>query len=112
VIPIDKAAHSVEVGEKGVAVQARDEVEAKAVPGASSAAFEQSKGSANLWIGLGIAFAVIALVFLPPLFGGLGILFGYLAMRKGSKSGGVATMCASGAAMALGMILGVLVAVS
>ncbi len=63
-------------------------------------------------IGLGIAFAVIALVFLPPLFGGLGMLFGHLARRKGSETGGLVTMYISGVAMVLGIIFGALVALS
>ena len=82
--------------------EVRNEVEARDMSGSPS-------GLAKLWIGLGLAFAVIALVFFPPLFGGLGILFGYLAKRRGSKLGGVVTMYISGAAMVLGMVMGVLV---
>jgi purine-cytosine permease-like protein len=100
------------VGEKGVTVQVRDEVEARDMSGLPPIPLEQSSGwLAKLWIGLGIVFAVLALGFLPPLFGSLGILFGYLARRRGSRAGGVATMYISGSAMVLGMIFGVLVAV-
>jgi hypothetical protein len=70
----------------------------------------RTRVSAKLWITLGIVFAIIALVFAPPLFGGLGILFGYLARRGGSKTGGVVTMYISGTAMVIGMIFGALVA--
>jgi hypothetical protein len=89
----------------------RDEVQATDISGSPTVPLEQStRGSAKLWIGLGIASAVIALLFLPPLFGGLGILFGYLARRGGSRTGGVATMYISGTAMVVGMIFGALVA--
>jgi hypothetical protein len=77
--------------------------------GAPSVPLEQSTSVlAKVWIALGLAFALIALVLFPPLFGGLGILFGYLAKRRGSKSGGELTMYISGAAMVLGMIVGAL----
>ena len=100
------------MGEKGVTVQVRDEAKASDMAGSPPISLEQSSGwLAKLWIGLGIVFAVIALVFLPPLFGSLGILFGYLARRGGSRTGGVVTMYISGTAMVLGMIFGVLVAV-
>jgi hypothetical protein len=91
-------------------VQVRDEMEARDISGAPSVPPEQSttSGLAKLWIGLGIVFAMIAVVFLPPLFGGLGILVGYLARRRGSQVGGVFTMYISGTAMVLGMALGVL----
>lgn len=85
----------------------RDEVEA----GDTSGSLEQStSGLAKLWIGLGIVFAIIALVFLPPIFGGLGVLFGYLARRGGSQVGGVATMWISGAATVVGMTFGAVMA--
>ncbi len=85
--------------------EVRNEVEVRDMSGASS-------GLAKLWIGLGLVFAVTALVLFPPLFGGLGILFGYLAKRRGSKLGGEITMYISGAAMVLGMIAGALLALS
>jgi hypothetical protein len=89
----------------------REEVQATGMSGSSSVPLEQpTRGSAKLWIALGIVFAIIALVFLPPLFGGLGILFGYLARRKGSKRGGLVTMYISGNAMVIGMIFGAVVA--
>lgn len=90
----------------------RDELtEARNTSGSPSVPMEPSGGLlAKVWIGLGLAFAVIALGFLPPLFGGLGILFGHLARRKGSKSGGLVTMYVSGTTMALGMVFGALVA--
>jgi hypothetical protein len=89
----------------------REEVQARGMPGSSAVPLEQpTRGSAKLWIALGIVFAIIALAFLPPLFGGLGILFGYLARRRGSKSGGLVTMYISGSAMVVGMIFGAVVA--
>ncbi len=92
-------------------MQQRDEVQAREMSGSPAVPPEQStSGLAKVWIGLGLAFAVIALLFLPPLFGSLGILFGYLAKRGGSKSGGVLTMSTSGTAMVLGMVMGALVA--
>ena len=89
----------------------RDRVQATGMSGSSSVPLEQpTRGSAKLWITLGIVFAIVALVLFPPLFGGLGILFGYLARRGGSRTGGVVTMCISGTAMVIGMIFGALVA--
>jgi hypothetical protein len=109
VSPVDKAHHSVRAVKKGATVQVRDEMEARDISGAPSVPPEQSTTSGfKLWIGLGIVFAMIAVFFLPPLFGGLGILVGYLARRRGSQVGGVFTMYISGTAMVLGMALGVL----
>ena len=89
----------------------REEVQARSMSGSQTVAFEQpTRGSAKLWIALGIVFAIIALVLAPPLFGGLGILFGYLARRRGSRTGGVVTMYISGSAMVVGMIFGAVVA--
>ena len=89
----------------------REEVQATGIPGSPSVPLEHpTRGSAKLWIALGIVFALIALVFAPPLFGGLGILFGYLARRRGSRTGGVVTMYISGSAMVVGMIFGAVVA--
>jgi hypothetical protein len=85
----------------------RKEVQATDMSGSLE---QPTRVSAKLWITLGIVFATIALVFAPPLFGGLGILFGYLARRAGSKTGGVVTMYISGTAMVIGMIFGALVA--
>ena len=61
----------------------------------------------DLW---GVAFAAIALLFFPPLFGGLGILFGHRARRGGNRTGGAVTMYVSATAMVFGMILGFLLA--
>lgn len=61
---------------------------------------------AGLWIGLGIACAVIALIILPIVFGPLGILFGYLAMRAGNQIGGIAVMVGSGVCMFIGFLIG------
>jgi hypothetical protein len=89
----------------------RDEAHATNVSGSPSAAVERStRGSAKLWVGLGIASAVIALVLLPPLFGGLGIVFGCLAKRRGSQIAGVVTMYISGIALVVGMVIGALLA--
>ena len=89
----------------------REEVQASGMAGSPSVPLEQpTRGSVKLWIALGIVFAIIALVFAPPLFGGLGILFGYLARRRGSRTGGVVTMYISGTAMVVGMIFGAVVA--
>ncbi len=90
-------------------MQVRDDVEATDMSGSPSVPLEQStSGLAKLWISLGIVFAIVALAFLPPIFGGLGILFGYLARRSGSQAAGVATIWISGIAMVLGMAVGVL----
>lgn len=66
----------------------------------------QSKPEPNLWIFLGIVFALIALFLLPPLFGGLGVYFGYRAKQAGSEGGGIAIMVVSAACMLLGMLIG------
>jgi hypothetical protein len=70
----------------------------------------QSSGLAGLWIGLGIAAALISILFVPPLFGGLGIFFGYLARKNGSQTGGVVIMIVAGICLVFGMILGAAVA--
>ena len=89
----------------------RDEVQATHISESPSVPIEDSKsGSAKVWIGLGIVSAIIALVLLPPLFGGLGILFGCLARRRGSQTAGVVTMYVSGIAVVVGMIVGALLA--
>ena len=49
---------------------------------------------ANLFITLGWLFAIIALFFLPPLFGVLGIIMGIIANKKGHR-GGIAIIAAS-----------------
>lgn len=57
---------------------------------------------------LSIVFAVVALFFLPPLFGGLGIYFSYRIKQKGKEGIGVALMVVNGACLLLGMFLGAL----
>lgn len=57
----------------------------------------QPSGSpSGLWLGLGIACAVVALFILAPVFGPLGILFGYLAKRAGRRTGGTTVMVVNG----------------
>jgi hypothetical protein len=105
-----------------------DEVEITGMSGSPSVPLEQSsRGSAKLWLGLGIATAVLApgwlilldklgilglaplLVFgiwiLPTLTYSLGILFGYLASRRGRKIGGIYTICLNGAFMVFWILL-------
>lgn len=65
---------------------------------------------AGAWITLGIICAVVALLFVPIFFGGLGILFGYLARRAGSMTGGMATIVISNVCLILGVLFGLMVA--
>jgi hypothetical protein len=69
---------------------------------------EQSSGGvpAGLWIGLGITCAIVALAYIPPLFGVLGIIFGFLARRGGMVRGGNITMIVSAACLVLGFLFG------
>ena len=55
---------------------------------------------------LGIIFAVISLGFFPPLFGGLGIIMGYLAKRSGEKKLGTIAIILSIVFMIAGFIIG------
>lgn len=59
---------------------------------------QPSGGTAALWIAAGIAFALSALVIFPLawLFGPLGVLFGYLAVRRGARTGGMMTIAFNG----------------
>ena len=71
-----------------------------------SGSVSSSDTDTGIWIFLGIACALIALLFLPPLFGGLGVFFGYKAKEDGNGAGGVAIMFISGACMLMGMFMG------
>lgn len=59
-----------------------------------------------LWVLLSVVCAAVALFFLPPLFGGLGVFLGYRAKQVGNEGGGIAMMVVSGACMLLGMLWG------
>jgi uncharacterized membrane protein YvbJ len=66
-----------------------------------------TSGSNSTYLVLGFVFAFIALLFFPVLFGPLGILFGGLALQKGSKIGW-AVIAVSIIFMFIGMLLGYL----
>jgi len=63
---------------------------------------------AGLAIFLSILFGITALFFLPPLFGGLGVFFGFKVKQKGNEGLGIALMVVNGACLLIGMFLGVL----
>lgn len=66
---------------------------------------QKSKKARNNAI-LSIIFAVIALGFFPPLFGILGIILGYKAMKEGEKNLGLIGVILSAVFMVLGFIIG------
>lgn len=55
---------------------------------------------------LSIIFAVIALGFVPPLFGVAGIMLGYLAKKEGENKLGLIGIILSAVFMVLGFIIG------
>ena len=55
----------------------------------------------------GIIMGIIAVLFLPIVFGPLGLVFGSIAKSKGDPKGGVA-MTVAGVGMVAGMLLGFL----
>lgn len=58
---------------------------------------------------LSIIFAVISLLFFPPIFGAAGIFLGLQAKKKGQLSLGTTGIILSAIFMILGIILGILV---
>lgn len=53
-----------------------------------------------------IILAITALVFIPPLLGGLGIYLGYKVKKYGNEGTGTTLMIVNSACMILGMFLG------
>ena len=64
-------------------------------PSMKTQAQAESPGT-GLDIFLSILFAIIALFIFPPLFGGLGIYFGYRVKQKGKEGLGIALMVLMG----------------
>lgn len=58
---------------------------------------------------LGIISAVIAVLFVPPVFGIAGIVLGVIARNKGDKTLGLVAIMLSAVLMVIGMILRVVV---
>lgn len=54
---------------------------------------------------MGIIFAVVSLLFIPPLFGVIGIILGIMAKNKGENSLGLTTIILAAIFMVIGMIL-------
>lgn len=67
-----------------------------------------SKNPGNVEGIIAIICAVVSLLFLPPLFGLIGILLGVKSKQKGQKTLGTVAIVLSAVFMILGMILGVL----
>lgn len=67
-----------------------------------------SSSSGDWFVVLSIPFAVVALFFLPPVFGGIGVFLGYKAKQEGSEAGGVTMMVVNGACLLFGMLSGFL----
>lgn len=68
----------------------------------------REQSNPTVWIVLNIIFSVISLLFIPILFGGLGIFFGYM-VKKSKNSLGTGLMILAGVCMFIGFIIGVLV---
>ncbi len=68
------------------------------------AQFDFNSLPGSFFVLLSIPFALVALFFLPPLFGGIGVYLGYKAKQSGSEAGGIAMMVVSGACLFLGML--------
>ena len=66
---------------------------------------DESERGSQAFIVLGWIFAVISLVFVPPLFGALGVAMGIIANKKGNR-GGIAVIIASIIGAAIGLIMG------
>ena len=61
---------------------------------------------------LGIISAVIAVLFVPPVFGISRIVLGVMARNKGDKTLGLVAVMLSAVLMVIGMILGIVVNVA
>jgi hypothetical protein len=65
---------------------------------------------AGLWVGLGIACAVVALILSftifvwPWLLAGLAIFFGFRALRSGNQTGGTATVAVGSVALLVSLV--------
>lgn len=70
------------------------------------AALSNSFTSGTTFVLLSIPFAIVSLFIFPPIFGGLGIFFGYKATQAGNGGGGIAMMVVSGACLLFGMLSG------
>jgi hypothetical protein len=97
-------------GSAWVTTSAPDGTTQEPTPSKNPAAPRRSR-VATLMIVVGYVFAVVALLFYPPVFGGLGVFLGYRAKKLGSQKQGRALMITSGVCLAVGGILGVLVGV-
>lgn len=68
-----------------------------------------SKSGGSLFAVLGWLFNGIALLFVPVLFGGLGVVFGYLHRSRSNKQHGTIIMILGVVCAILGTLLGMVV---
>lgn len=61
--------------------------------------------TAASWLAMGVVSALVALFFLPAVFGASAVFFGYLAKRQGSDIGGVAVMVVGVVCLMLGVVI-------
>ena len=59
---------------------------------AEQSSVESNSSDSGIWIFLGIISALVALFFFPPIFGLLGVFFGYQAKKSGNSAGGFTIM--------------------
>lgn len=64
--------------------------------------------NAKLFLTIGWVFAVLSFIFLPIVFGPLGILFGHLTRTNGKEKEGKTLMIASAIIMVVSMVLGMI----
>ena len=81
---------------------------ASAVAPGPSQANDGEKGQADTLANLAIVLGVIALLFLPVVFGPIGIILGAISNRRGSDRGLIAVVVATIGTVA-GMLIGILV---
>lgn len=75
-------------------------------PGASGSTSSGRRGRG--WSVAGIVCGVVAIVFIPVLFGPLGILFGFLGRRAGDRGLGTIAMIVSVVGLVVGLVIGAL----
>lgn len=71
-----------------------------------SALFKEKEKDPVLFVVLGFIFAAISVFLFPPVFGGLGIYFGYKTKKMGKDTLGVVLMVVCAICMIIGMYLG------
>lgn len=70
-----------------------------------------TKQSAAPWVIVAYICAALSLLFFPPLFGMLGIIFGSIAANKGDTNGKTAAIV-SGVCMVIGIFFGMIIGIN